>query len=203
MYTLIEIRSVRREAHSRRFNGWLDKVRAWEATPENERSRRRPSRPPFLHFQDNELNPHRYMCLLAFPWLNHDSGSVEWGVGCNGCRDDHFDRQQNEGSFEKQQIMYSTWGFLRHYVCCPKAQDLYEKRYEDQIAGAPKLRPCWEPICDLAGDLSSREPGPGGERVAITKGLRLQNLREGLTRRQRRAGRRSEADNVSGNENNG
>lgn len=135
----------------------------WETTPENQlltRSARPPSLPPFANYRDREVgNPHRFMCIVGFPWLNRIRGVAEWGVACNGCKLNYAKLASLEGDERKKcqqnaNVLYSEEGYIHHYVDCKASRETMDRSMA-QFHGREILL---QRLCNVAGDPAARSP---------------------------------------------
>ena|SRR5436305_4554590 len=64
---------------------------------------------------ENGANPYRFMGVIRAPWLDRRSGTVEWGVSCNGCREGYRSRKDSrqleleENVHHKMDILLTLW----------------------------------------------------------------------------------------------
>lgn len=141
-------------------------MRQWENTPENERARQRPSRPPYSDWRDERTsNTNRLMCVVGFPSLDRTLGFVDWGVGCLGCNNawrccstEGYNGDWKE-RFRGEKTLYSKSGFVFHFMTCLPAQELFQREV-DNILGPGKLLPWSRFFCHVAGDPPSKELSP-------------------------------------------
>jgi hypothetical protein len=126
---------------------------------------RPPSRPDYSFHEDLKEADHiRYMAIIAFPWLNRDTGNVEWGVACKGCRRRFRRSRLEKGSDEHMKMrqethrLYSKQDYLRHFfLFCSESTDDFFENFASKAAHGIYLRPSWDVPCHIAGDSEELE----------------------------------------------
>ena len=98
------------------------KFAQWDAYKAHVASPAPGSRAPPLPLQVpapyESTRPLRSMCIVRFPWLNHSRFRREWGLNCQGCRD-----EVRDGTEANPRIKRTLEDFLRHVRVCPNSAE--------------------------------------------------------------------------------
>ncbi|KFY14750.1 hypothetical protein V491_05921 [Pseudogymnoascus sp. VKM F-3775] len=63
-----------------------------------------------------------FMACTSFPWYDTNTGKVEYGVSCEGCRQRAGSAFAIDSDIDK---MFSTTGFLSHFPSCAEAREIW------------------------------------------------------------------------------
>jgi hypothetical protein len=66
------------------------------------------------------------MCIVPFPWYDRTKRTVDWGVGCNGCKVPpgayaEMSHEEYRKARNKEHTLYAKDWYLGHMTVCPKA----------------------------------------------------------------------------------
>ncbi|TVY14725.1 hypothetical protein LARI1_G007112 [Lachnellula arida] len=151
------------ELHYSKWAEWDDQINRWGEANENlpaaERSRR-PNRPEYtrLDINDKESDPYRRMGIVAFPWFARDSGTVEWGKACQGCKafflfnSAKLPPEEYPKRYFEKHTLYSKHQYLLHFLNCAEAVESFIDNYESKLANGVYLRTLPDSLCHIAGD---------------------------------------------------
>lgn len=86
---------------------------------------RKPACPPYANHLDGKgCNPYRFMSAIRVPRLDRITGTVEWGVSCEGCRKgNQFNRVYGRLDWRR---MYTDSGYVDHLTECETSQTAWE-----------------------------------------------------------------------------
>jgi hypothetical protein len=71
--------------------------------------------PPDRHGQ----NPSRFMPMIRLPFLDRETGNLDWGVSCQACR--LGPRDESRGYYNWNTV-YTTAGYMEHFQKCEVSQ---------------------------------------------------------------------------------
>jgi hypothetical protein len=122
------------------------------------------------------------MCIVAFPWLNRETETLEWGAACNGCGFEIDERYMLFGADRdrlntQERTLFSKAGFLAHFLVCEKAQENFKENFQKWMKGQVRIVDFGRQVCCVAGDpdaqpLVWRRPGVGNCNARLHVALR-------------------------------